>query len=150
MEVLEYAEIPSLPKEHSGGAIWVKAVAKITTMVGSQSYAIVINDGGETPRVVKVFDTLGISSIDHIHPYQYLDNSALEALKKADDVKSLIVRAYGLSPFEVEKLSKKELTKLFIRFAVRKQLKEEKERRIEEKKRNSIKIQNDEQGADTE
>ena len=149
MEALEYAEVPNLPAEYTGGAIWVKAIAKITTMTNSQSYAIVVNDSGDKPSVVRVFDTQGIASIDHIYPFSFLDGAALAPLKNADDLKELISRAYGIPQSEVNRLGKKELTKLFVRFAVRKQLKDEREKRLLETKK-AIKSNNDEQGTDTE
>ena len=123
MEVLEYTELPRIPDEYNeDGPIWVKAIALVLTRTNSHSYAIVHNDAGATPTVVKTFDASGVSKVLGIYPYEYLPEGAIPAFKNVQEARTFVTKAYGADPETVKGMSKAQLLKAILRIALRRHL----------------------------
>ena len=126
-EALQWAGVPEIPEAAGKDTpAWIYAVAKVTTRLMDESFAIVkMNYGGE-PIVVKSFSDVGIARIDSVHPYKFLDAKYLPQLRNAGETKKYIADAYGVQLADVEKLKKKELLRLLYAHCIKQQLEDEK------------------------
>lgn len=121
-EVLRYAEVPEMPAPLSEGTpVWTLAIAKVTTRTASASYAIVRNDYGRDPKVIKCFTTGGIATIDSIHPYEFLNLKVLPKFKSKEETRKFIARVYSKTLAEIEALTKEQQLRLLYEWCYREQ-----------------------------
>lgn len=112
-DVLRYAGIPSLPDAwKEGDPIWVRAVARTVTRTMGRSYAIVLNNYGKDPKVIKSFGDTGIAAIESVHPYMFLPPSLLPDARTLDSLRRFVAKSYGVEFAKVAKLGREDLLKL--------------------------------------
>lgn len=129
LAVLKYAELPEIPAAAGEKTpVWIDAVAKIKTMTGRDSFAVVRQvEYGKSPKVRKAFNDEGIGRIVSVHPYKFLDGNFVPSLENAAATKRYIAQVYGVDPERVSKLKKEELSRLFYTHCIKAQLEYEKE-----------------------
>ena len=133
IEALEYAQLPALPQElNASGPIWVKAIAEITTWANTQSWAIVQNNMSEKPKFLKVFDMKGVAKVDHIYPYEFLDNKYLPRFNDSAEARAFLCEAYNVPQQKLARATKETLTRLICLYAIKHQLDEAAEKNKKE------------------
>lgn len=116
-DALAYAGCAKLPRAlnpaKDQSKVWIRAVAKISKKDGSESYAVLKNDYGRKPKIVKVFgSTSAIASVLSIHPYEWLKNELMPTFRTEQEKDDFLARAYdakieriaALRPEEKERL----------------------------------------------
>ncbi|MBO7684842.1 MAG: hypothetical protein J6Y20_04745 [Lachnospiraceae bacterium] len=126
-EALKWAGVPEVPEAAGKDTpTWIYAIAKVTTRLMGESFAIVKMNYGRDPIVVKSFSDVGIARIDSVHPYKFLDAKYLPQLRNADETKKYIADSYCVPLEDVAKLKKKELLRLLYAHCIKQQLEDEK------------------------
>ena len=128
LDALRYAGVPEMPAEADEHTpVWIYAIARVTTNILTESYAIVKMDYGRSPIVIRSFTDEGIVRIDSVHPFKFLDARFVPSLESAVATKQYVAQAYGVSVDEVKKLKKPDILRLFYMHCIKTQLKCEEE-----------------------
>lgn len=128
LEALQYAGVPEIPaKVGKDTPVWIDAIAKIVTVTGRDSLAIVRQkEYGKEPVIRKVFNTDGVAKVVSVHPYKFLDGNFVPKLEDAAATKRYIASAYGVPVEKVDGRKKDELKALFYTHCIKAQLEYEK------------------------
>lgn len=127
-EALNWAGVPEIPAaEDKDTPVWIYAIAVVTTTANRKSYAIVRQDYGRRPNMIKTFTDEGIARIDSVHPYKFLDANFVPKMENAAATKAYVAGAYGVTTDEIAKLKKPEILRLFYMHCIKTQLAAEKE-----------------------
>lgn len=128
LEVLRYAGVPEIPEAVTDkDPVWIDAIAKVMTVTGRVSYAIVrCIEYGKAPAIRKMLNDEGIARIISIHPYKFLDASFVPKFQNAAETKKFIANVYGVPWEQVLKLKKEELMRLLYTHCIKAQLEYEK------------------------
>lgn len=127
MDALTYTGCTKLPKavdiSKPQAKIWIRAIAKVTKVDGSWSYAIIKNDYGRKPKFAKVFGSVAaISAIKTVYPYQWLDSSLVPKFRNEDERVAFIAEAYGQADAsKIGKLAVEERDRLFYTWCIAQQ-----------------------------
>ncbi len=103
-DALSYAKVVELPAEYKATSmkIWARAIVKVKKYNGRCNYALAINDGSGSPRVVKDFgEMVGIKTFEGIYPYEYVTDEKMPSLRNKKDIIAFLAM-YG---YEEEKIA---------------------------------------------
>lgn len=120
-EALRYAEIPKLPQEFTAASrkIWVSAIAKVSKRSGETSYAIVRNDYGKSPKIVKVFGSISaISGIVAVYPYEFLEKDLYASYKTEQEKSALLSKVYGYTEKKIAELPQEDRDRMFYSYLI--------------------------------
>lgn len=127
---MQYLGIRNLPEVEDKSKIWVKSLALVRKADGSMSYAVIEKDCNAKNKCVADFGNISaIKEYIEYYPISYLQDSYLPKFKtkgKEERIKHLCLFG-GYSKEELEKKSVKELDNIVITFAIKQQLKSEKQ-----------------------
>ena len=117
IDALAYSGCAKLPRAinpvKDQSRIWIRAIAKVRKITGTNSYAILKNDYGRKPKIVKMFgESAAIASIDSIHPYEWLKSEIIPSFKTEDERDMFIAKAYNCAVEKVASRSKEEKDRL--------------------------------------
>ena len=105
-EAMSYAKVPKLPEEYkaTGMKIWVRAIVKVKKYNGRSNYALAVNDGSGSPRVVKDFgEMVGIKTFEAIYPYEYVTDEKMPSLRNKKDIIAFL-SVYGYNEDDITAL----------------------------------------------
>lgn len=131
MDALSFTGCPKLPRavdvSKTQGKIWILAIAKVTKVDGSWSYAILKNDFGKRPRITKIFGSVAaVAGIKSVHPYMWLDMSLVPKFKNEDEKTKFLMEAYCLNNEDrIGSLSAEDRDRLLYSYCMAKQLSEQ-------------------------
>lgn len=127
MECLKWARIPSLPDKDDKSNVWIRAIALVEKMDGTESYVALVKDDALESKIAKDFGSVSIiRKIKSVHPYVYLLSEFVPEFKskKKEERIEFIKKEYGNK--DLSELSIKELDKIVISIAIQRQLRKEK------------------------
>ena len=93
-EALSFARIGKLPEEYKVGStkIWTRAVVKVKKLNGRTNYALAMNDGNGSPRIVRDFgDMVAIKSVVAIYPYEFAPSDITPNLRNKKEIEQFLV-----------------------------------------------------------
>lgn len=105
-EAMSYAKVPKLPEEYkaTGMKIWARAIVKVKKYNGRSNYALAVNDGSGSPRVVKDFgEMVGIKTFEAIYPYEYVTDEKMPSLRNKKDIIAFL-GVYGYNEGDITTL----------------------------------------------
>lgn len=105
-EAMSYAKVPKLPEEYktTGMKIWARAIVKVKKYNGRSNYALAVNDGSGSPRVVKDFgEMVGIKTFEAIYPYEYVTDEKMPSLRNKKDIIAFL-GVYGYNEDDIAAL----------------------------------------------
>ena len=105
-EAISYAKVPKLPEEYkaTGLKIWARAIVRVKKYNGRSNYALAVNDGSGSPRVVKDFgEMVGIKTFEAIYPYEYVTDEKMPSLRNKKDIIAFL-GVYGYNEDDITAL----------------------------------------------
>lgn len=105
-EAMSYAKVPKLPEEYkaTGIKIWARAIVKVKKYNGRSNYALAVNDGSGSPRIVKDFgEMIGIKTFEAIYPYEYVTDEKMPSLRNKKDIIAFL-GVYGYNEDDITAL----------------------------------------------
>lgn len=125
---LQFAGVPEIPAPVGKNTpVWIDAIAKVITVTGRESLAIVRQrEYGKPPVIRKTFNDDGVAKVVSLHPYKFLDGGFVPKMEDAAATKRYIAAAYGVPLEKVTGLKKDELKALFYTHCIKMQLENEK------------------------
>lgn len=131
MNVLDITKQPSVPEPigKKETRVWVRAISRIRKCNNAEGFALVRNVHGGTPRIVKVFDDMGVAEILDVRPYEWLEDSYVEKITELSSDKALLreflTAAYGIPADRLKSTSLEKATNLACNYYIDRQIKEE-------------------------
>lgn len=128
MKALVYCGLRELPEVEDKEHFWLRALALVTKLDGSQSYVYVEKDLNTLePNIIKDFGTISmIHEVVEYYPYSYLKERYMPSFKtQKKDERIAYLTAYDKGA-DFSKLTLKELDKEVMRRAAKKQMEVEK------------------------
>ena len=123
-EALEYTGQPCLPEPvDENTPLWIYAIAKVLMTNLSTGYAVIRNDFGPQPYILKIFGNGAVANYQSIHPYKFLDKKYVPELKGGKDAEAFVKKVCGIGP-DI-KLKKEDVSRGIYLYAMGQQLKDE-------------------------
>lgn len=88
-DAMSYVKVTELPAEHkaSNMKVWTRAIVKVRKFNNTANYAIAVNTGSGSPRIVKDFgDVVAIAKVENIYPYEYLSEEYIPNLRNKKEI----------------------------------------------------------------
>lgn len=124
-DALVYCHIPALPKIEDGQNDWIKAIAKVVKRDGSECYVYVEKDLNLENVVKKDFGSIcSIVKVLAYYPIEYFNRAYLPTFSEKGEKnrEAKIAHLQGLSKQDFSDLSKEELDKKILAYAMHQQL----------------------------
>ena len=130
MDALAFTGCTKLPRvvdmTKPQSKVWVRAIAQVAKVDGTWSYAVIRNEYGRRPKVVKTFGSIAaISSIKSVHPYEWLEASSVPKFKNEEDRIAFIAECYGQDRERISPLSVEDRDRLFYSWFIARQIAEQ-------------------------
>lgn len=131
VSILDITKQPCIPEPigKKESRIWVRAISRVRKCNNAEGFALVRNVQGGTPRIVKVFDDMGVAEILDIRPYEWLEDKYLNKLNEVSSDKGLLreflTAAYGIPGERLKTTSLDRATNLACNYFIDKQIKGE-------------------------
>lgn len=118
MDVLAYTGCVKMPRAinpvKDQSRVWIKAIARIQKITGAESYAVLRNDYGRRPRIIKTFgESASIAKIVSIHPFEWLRQDIIPQFRSEAERDAYLVRIYRTSEERIASLSQADKDRLF-------------------------------------
>lgn len=130
-DVLEYCKLATLPDIADGKSVWCNAIAKTKKIDGNYYYCYVEIDLEGKPRIIKDFGPcIAIIRFEVFYPIHYLEATYITKFPKTDEGNANLIAFlvdHGIVDAESAD-SRKELDKMNIRVAIKRQLADEKKK----------------------
>lgn len=124
IECLKWCDVARLPEVDDKKNIWIKAIALVQKADGSESYVAMTKDKDLKNKLVKDFGSVSlVQNIKEIYPYSYLSAAFMPGFKtrkKEERINYLL--AHDKSLQGLDELSLKELDKMVVYIAIKKQI----------------------------
>lgn len=126
-ECLIWTGVPKLPEKDDKENIWIKAIALVAKADGSESYVAMAKDDKLNDKIVKDFGNISlIHSIKEVYPYSYLLASYMPEFKTKKKEERINYLSKFYKNVDMSAMSVKELDKLVVSLAIKKQIEKEK------------------------
>lgn len=128
-DCLEYCKVATIPEPWDGKSVYIQGIAKTLKADGNNYYCLVEIDEEGKNRIVKDFGRcVAILKFEEIYPLSYLNPSYVKKFPKSDEGTANLTAYLVENGFvEAEQAdNRKDLDKLNIRLAIKKQLADEK------------------------
>jgi hypothetical protein len=128
-ECLEYCKVSTLPEPWNGKDVYITAICKTLKADGNNYYCIVEIDEEGKNRIIKDFGRcVAIIKFEEIYPLSYLNPSYVKKFPKSEEgTANLTAYLIDNGFVEAEQAdNRKDLDKLNIRLAIKRQLADEK------------------------
>lgn len=126
-----------LPKKNDESRVWIRAVALVSKVDGSESYIYVVRDVNDTRRIIKDYGAMArIVDVKEIYPFSYLKPSYLPKFKTNKKEERIEYLTRFKKDADYSKLSVKELEREILNGAIA--LQYEQELREEASKLNEV------------
>lgn len=131
-DALEYCNLATLPEIADGKSVWCNAIAKTKKVDGNHYYCYVEIDLDGKPRIIKDFGTcVAIVRFEEFYPIHYLEPTYIRKFAKNDEANEKMIEylmEHGIHD-AMHASTRKELDKMNIRVAIKKQLADEKKKK---------------------
>lgn len=127
IDALSYCSLRELPEVEDKDSVWIRAIAKIVKADGQAYYAYVEKDDNLNNKIIKDFGPVSaIVKVVEYYPFSYLKPAYMPKFKgnKKDEKINYLTR-YNKDA-KLNSLSVKELDKLILKGAIKKQMEQEK------------------------
>lgn len=127
IDALSYCSLRELPEVEDKDSVWIRAIAKIVKADGQAYYAYVEKDDNLNNKIIKDFGPVSaIVKVVEYYPFSYLKPAYMPKFKgnKKDERINYLTR-YNKDA-KLNSLSVKELDKLILKGAIKKQMEQEK------------------------
>ena len=118
IDALSYCRVTGLPEECDKDVVWLTAIALVSKIDGSESYALVVRDDEKNYHVVKDFGTMSATvKVEHIYPIDVLSEGDMPYFStkgKEERIKWLASHNVQAS----EDMSVKELNVQILRYVI--------------------------------
>lgn len=127
IDALSYCSLRELPEVEDKESVWIRAIAKIAKSDGQMYYAYVEKDENLENKIIRDFGPISaIVKVVEYYPFSYLKPAFMPKFKgKSKDERLAYLTRYNKTD-EYDGLSLKELDKLILKGAIRKQMEQEK------------------------
>jgi hypothetical protein len=123
LDVLSYCGLRELPEKDKKEYVWVHAVCLVEKRNGTKNYAVLRNGGENGCYICKDFgDISSIVKITSIYPYEFLNQDFMPCFKSSTKEERVDWLVNNGVKTDLSALSLKELEKLCVNIAIKRQL----------------------------
>lgn len=130
LDALSYCSLRALPEPEDKENVWIRAIAKVAKADGQEYYAYVELDENLNKRIIKDFGAISaLVRIVEYYPFSYLKPAFMPKFKgknkESKEERIAYLTRYN-KDLDYSNLSVKELDKLILKGAIKKQMEQEK------------------------
>lgn len=130
IDALSYCSLRDLPEVEDGENVWIRAIAKVLKADGQTYYAYVEKDDNLQNRIVKDFGPISaLVKVVEYYPFSYLKPAFMPKFKgkskEGKDERIAYLTRYN-KDVDYSNLSVKELDRIILLGAIKKQMEQEK------------------------
>lgn len=127
IDALSYCGLRALPEVEDKENVWIRAIAKVVKSDGQEYYAYVEKDSNLNNKIIKDFGSVSsIVRVVEYYPFSYLKPAFMPKFKtNKKDEKIAYLTRYD-KDLKLDGLSVKELDKMILLGAIKKQMEQEK------------------------
>lgn len=127
LDALQYCSLRKLPEVEDGENVWVRAIAKIAKADGQMYYAYVEKDDKLQNKIIKDFGPISaLVRIVEYYPFSYLKPAFMPKFKGNKKEERIAYLTRYNKDIDYSNYSVKELDKLIMLGAIKKQMEQEK------------------------
>lgn len=130
-DCLEFCKVAQLPEAWDNKSIWLKAIAKVQKYDGNSYYCYIERDNEGKQSIVRDFGSIyAILKTEEVYPLLYLDSLYVKKFPKSNEGTANLIEYLKNNGFiEAEHADdRKELDKMNIILAIKRQLADEKKK----------------------
>jgi hypothetical protein len=127
LDALQYCSLRKLPEVEDGENVWIRAIARVAKADGQMYYAYVEKDDNMQNKIVKDFGSISaIVRIVDYYPFSYLKPAFMPKFKGNKKEERIAYLTRYNKDLDYSNYSVKELDKLIMLGAIKKQMEQEK------------------------
>lgn len=127
LDALQYCSLRKLPEIEDGENVWIRAIARVAKADGQMYYAYVEKDDNMQNKIVKDFGSISaIVRVVDYYPFSYLKPAFMPKFKGNKKEERIAYLTRYNKDVDYSNYSVKELDKLIMLGAIKKQMEQEK------------------------
>lgn len=127
IDALSFCSLRDLPEVEDGENVWIRAIAKVIKSNGQPYYVYVEKDANLNNKIVKDFGEIGaIVKVVEYYPFSYLKPAFMPKFKGNKKEERIAYLTRYDKDLNLDGLSVKELDKMIMLGAIKKQMEQEK------------------------
>lgn len=127
LDALQYCSLRVLPEPEDKENVWIRAIAKIAKADGQMYYAYVEKDDKLQNRIIKDFGPISaLVRVVEYYPFSYLKPAFMPKFKSNEKEERITYLTRYNKDLDYSSYSVKELDKLIMMGAIKKQMEQEK------------------------